>query len=701
MTVRRHRSERRPRRALVRRRRGDDGQQAILLVVGIAIMIFLFSTVLVAASSQQLPLVSNTLIDHAAYRALQAGVSEYLYGINEDPNAVACVHSGAASCSYFTQHGLKFQTWVPVANTAPPSSGPDFTPSEWFSIGYPTLDPTTETIELAVVGAAGFTSNASSIHYQTANITFSAKNNFLLNVTFSNYNTLDPAITGVQATTCSYLWQGGDPCAGPGGNAYVGYIDPSFPVFGPMYSNDEILVCQNPTLGPITTPAPGSKGTIHIVGGTSITSSNIPTYVAPGCSSGNAITQTAADQARNVVSLPKPEPLPKTDTQLASLARADGCYYIGPTTLTFLPGGGYYVDSPDTPWLASSGAHTTYDGLSFANDKSQCFPSTSGATSGDVASMPDNGVIYVASVPNTAITTTGGSTSTTCTSGLPTNPLYNAYNAYNNIYTGQNFTFDGEGSSKQAVDCEGDAIVHGTVDGAVTVASANDIMIDGNLVYSSNTYTDAAGTTVTNCQSLLATDPATGNTYQQTMNTSASGGTPGAWPVSCTVNGVGANTSTAANDVIGLIANEFVSVNNPLSCGYFTCNPLPACPTTTTYEAPTCSMQNPIVMGSILALNHAFSVPNYEFAPQMGEIDFYGSLSEQFVDIESQSAGGSYYNGYGMDYNWDPRLGVLSPPHYLTPGTPSWAVQSFSVTVGKCSTVWPVQSGTAPCDATP
>ena len=105
----------------------------------------------------------------------------------------------------------------------------------------------------------------------------------------------------------------------------------------------------------------------------------------------------------------------------------------------------------------------------------------------------------------------------------------------------------------------------------------------------------------------------------------------------------------------------------------------------------------PIIMGSILALSHAFAVPNFnEVNNPVGQIAYYGSMAENFIDVEQQGS-----NGYGVDYNWDQRLAVLSPPHYLTPGTNAWTTQSFSVTVGTCSVVWPAVASTCPTTASP
>ena len=88
---------------------------------------------------------------------------------------------------------------------------------------------------------------------------------------------------------------------------------------------------------------------------------------------------------------------------------------------------------------------------------------------------------------------------------------------------------------------DGDAIINGTLTGPLTIGTANNIIIDGNLCYSS-------GTT---CSSVAGT----------------SGGPP-----------------TSATDMLGLIAYNYVELNHPVSgssnaavtCGSFGAPAAPA-----------------------------------------------------------------------------------------------------------------------------
>jgi hypothetical protein len=629
------------------RTRGDDGQQALLLVLGIAVIMVLFSLVLVTSVDQQTPEVNNTLIGHDAYRALQAGVSEFIYGVNQDPNAAACAgipvtpvttpetYTPSPSCNYFTSQNVSLDSWQLIPNQPTAGGSANYNPTEWVSIGYPVLNQANQYVQLTVVGAAGFSNAPHSIQYQTANITLDATNDFLLNVSWSNYNAIDTPALDTQLASlaksgqgCTYLWSaGGDPnCTGSpllGSGSYA----PDFPAYGPIYSNDEVLTTGCPPLTQVVTAAPQI------------------TYPNSGCTGGQgAIFPSGAKNVANHAN----EPIPTTlaaGSDLSNAAKAGGCYYTGPTTITLVGTSGFQATSPST---ALNGSGT--DAYSLASDTSTC------PVNGASATLPTNGVIYVDTVPGA------------CSAAASVNPLTAVYNGQKFSDGKESNTFAGEGS---APGCEGDVILNGSLSGALTIATANNIVIDGNI-----TYADCPITTAE-------------------LNTMNGSPIPGAWPTG-TWAGACNITGTGTNDVLGLIANQYVEMNLPLYAGGSqNGTPYGLCPTNS--PAINCTIENPVIMGSILALTHAFAVPNFdEVNTFVGEIDYYGSLAENFIDVEQDGFNGP---GYGMDYNWDPRLSVLSPPRYLTPGTNSWVTQSFSVTLGQCSSVWPVNSTTCPTTA--
>ena len=623
-----------------------------MLVLGITTIMILFSLILVSAVDQQAPAVNSTLIGHDAYRALQAGVSEFVYAINQDPNAAACAgvpvtpathpptYTPSPSCNYFTSRNVSLDSWQLIPNQPTGGGSLNYNPTEWVSIGYPVLNQTGQYVQVTVVGAAGFSDAANSIQYQTANITLDATNDFLLNVTWSNFNAIDNKALDTKLTqlanqnppqTCTYLWQNGDPnCTSGTGLLGSGYYAPQFPAYGPVYSNDSILLtggCNH--LQQVTTGAPQL------------------TYPSTGCGGGGtgvvypAGAQNVANHALN-----QPPTTLAAGSDLANAAKVGGCYYTGPTTVTLVGTSGVKVVSPGTR-LNSNGT----DYYSLASDTSTC-------PVNGTAQLPTNGVIYVDSTPGN------------CSAPSSANPLTKVYDA-SKFADGQVNQYSGETNSPG---CEGDVIVSGSLSGALTIGVANNIVIDGNV-----TYADCpiSSTTLSN---MNGANP------------------PGPWPTGTATEACNVAANGNTNDVLGMIANNYVEMNLPLYTkankgNSYDGQPYANCPTNA--PALNCTVRNPVIMGSILALTHAFAVPNFnEVNQNVGEIDYYGSMAENFIDVEEYGN-----NGYGVDYNWDPRLAVLSPPHYLTPGTDAWATQSFSVTVGKCSSVWPVDGTTCPTTA--
>ena len=64
----------------------DAGQAAMGMVIGLILLITLSAGTLAATAMQHDPLVSNDVVQHLAYRALQSGIDSYLAALNQNPN---------------------------------------------------------------------------------------------------------------------------------------------------------------------------------------------------------------------------------------------------------------------------------------------------------------------------------------------------------------------------------------------------------------------------------------------------------------------------------------------------------------------------------------------------------------------------------------------------------------------------------------
>jgi Tfp pilus assembly protein PilX len=171
----------------------------------------------------------------------------------------------------------------------------------------------------------------------------------------------------------------------------------------------------------------------------------------------------------------------------------------------------------------------------------------------------------------------------------------------------------------------GNVYVHGEYKKPLTIASQNDIVINGNIT------------------------------------------TP--------VNGEGKPSTSA---MLGLIANNFVRVYHPLtgtrgktftSCG------TPASTNDTT-EAPK-DLEKVEIYAAILAVKHSFIVDNFDCGtPTLGQIKVYGAIAGLFTNgMTGVFSGKTVQSGYGYNLEYDNRLEVAEPPHFLNPIEAAWYVQ--------------------------
>lgn len=187
--------------------------------------------------------------------------------------------------------------------------------------------------------------------------------------------------------------------------------------------------------------------------------------------------------------------------------------------------------------------------------------------------------------------------------------------------------------------------VHGEYTSSLTIASENDIVINGNI-----------------------TTPTTG-------------GVPN------------------SNALLGLIANNFVRIYHPVVETYALpksgkcntngqkevekLNSLKECEYTddaAECDAPnntSTDLNNPTIMAAMLAVKHAVIVDNYICGEaSLGNLNIYGAVAGLYTNgFSGEFSGSSIIHGYPYDANYDDRLQVEEPPHFLNPIEASWFVQ--------------------------
>ena len=151
-------------------------------------------------------------------------------------------------------------------------------------------------------------------------------------------------------------------------------------------------------------------------------------------------------------------------------------------------------------------------------------------------------------------------------------------------------------------DAEGDAFVSGALSGLLTIGTANDVIVDGNI-----TYQDCSGK----------------------WQTGQSG-------VSVQSQGLCPYFPNLTNDSLGLIANEYVEVNHPVTTSGNGGSILPACAGT---PGPLCDPSTGAgnvangtggltINAAVLALTQSFVVNNYGTGGQEGPLYVYGSIQQ-------------------------------------------------------------------------
>jgi len=604
-----------------RRTMSESGQAALVLVIAFTVMLTIFGGVMVTTIVNNSPIVAKASIQRYAYRALASGLNAYLYSINANPYLAACNTTNAASsvCA-----GVTYQTWSQVAGT---DAGNGVVP-ELYKFDNPqqvtstTNGPITE-LEVQITGAAGFPGNYA--YYSTV-AHFTPQNGFLNHVWWSNYESSDFSSANPNAANCNHFW---DPTVGRNtGNLGCDPVQwqSGDQVYGPVFSNDSLYTSGSPTFSP--NPDTADPQCLYVSGSNynTCTTDTPKTYGQP---------------------LQKP---PVTNAQLGATAIQGGCYYTGPTTISFKNDGTMTVksiESPGYPGLLTQSQPSTNTNYQNGN----CPTNGNGG-------FPSNGVVYV-----------DAANCSSCTSS--NNPFYSSttgLSQLSNCGGGNCYYQESAGNSPST---EGDAFVGdlagstGGFSGHLTVAANNNVIIDSPIIYKDCTWATPAAPSESACQ------------YNDA-------------------------TLTKPNDVLGLIANNFVEVNRPLyndnasngvrgtplpDCGAGQLAPPPLCDAATSTASPT-GGPGLTIDAAILALNQSFVVNNYGTSGAEGTLGVYGSIEQNSRGPVGLVGGTGFYKFY----TYDPRLPLYSPPYYLTPGTASWALDSSAESYnGKCPSMPPAQ----------
>ena len=714
------------------RRADERGIAALVMVLGVILIMVVGSVVLANATIESQQINTTSLLTHYAYRALEAGITDFDYNLNSNFDYLSCNSTNTAGSSNpspnpsptsaqelaVCANAPPFQTWRWVPGTWETGNVP-----EYFMVGNPCYQGTTSqsipcttpagTVAVQFYGASGYPGN---MHYQYTTVHFQASNQFVLNLYWSQFSEVDPAAGGASDYSCAHFdwdWAAGETLSGTA--PFLSFTAPTQPttqtneelipssgcttgnanffttgnqINGPIFSDDAVFTDGTPVFtGKVVTADPNC----FFVNPLSTTGSQWPaTKGAPG----NCANQIGANAgfpnvpAGSTVNSPY-EPLPTTNVALLSTAKQDGCVYSGPVFIT-LHGTYYTVDqaalmpTPSAQYGTAGAATNANDPDILPSNPNQCMPIGANTQ----LPFPANGVIYVEDAP---ITGSNGCTGAKYSSP----PVTGEQEVQNNLYaaSGDNAT---EG-------CRGDIIVQGQLYGHLTLAANNNVIADGDLTYcldpntrlGVNTPTCVAPTHV----AVALQNPSTpDNPDPRELE----------FPTS---------TTLGSTSVLGLIANQFVEVNDPNNTTL--CDGLhgdPAMDAGALADAG-CYLSDVDVEAAILALQHSFIVNNYGNSSKTinYSINQFGATAENFFELFGYFTGnGTLSSGYNAVSTWDNRFGFLGPPAYLKTGTqsnaPYWnitstdVVQGISCTNSSTYALWPPitdqQMGTLACTDT-
>jgi Tfp pilus assembly protein PilX len=235
--------------------------------------------------------------------------------------------------------------------------------------------------------------------------------------------------------------------------------------------------------------------------------------------------------------------------------------------------------------------------------------------------FPPNGVIYVA-----------GSCAKKYTPFGPT-PGYNEDTACGNVY------------------------VHGNYTSALTIAAQNDVIINGNIT----TAVNGSGVPMSNAMLGLVANNFV-RLYHPVAKTYTKSGSK------CKEETYGKHTilDKSSSSTVCEYTNEV---------HLYGTEAVPAC------DAPNAEsedLKNPTIYAAILALKHGFVVDNYDCGlPNLEKLNVYGAIAGLFSNgltgvFQSASI---FLHGYPYNANYDNRLQIEEPPHFLNPIEADWYIQ--------------------------
>jgi len=530
----------------LRRLRSSEEQGVALVMVLIVTTIVTLLTVAGSAFAlKQLKQVGRDQNWGAALAAAEAGVDDYVSKLNRD--SLYWMHGTATSysgTSFFdsTAGNSAFTGWTAI----PGSSSRGYFRYEINNSLYNQRG----VVKIRATGKVGTSTRTVEAQLR--------RGSFIDFLYFTDLETQDPALYSPSTSwKCDQYYYAGRSSSCTQIQFASGDV-----IDGPAHSNDAMLMCVGTGTGvPAGTYGPWFKGKVT----TNYTPSSGSSRWRQTCDTNSSHTPLfAVAPPAGPVKLDMPPSNSALKNEVDPIQTApnpSGCLYTGPTKITLRADGKLDIVSPLT-----KSPHPV-----------------SGCAVGTGVALPANGVIYVRSAPATADTYgTAGASKCPTDNGLGF-PITNDYQA--------------------AYSCKaGDAFVSGTMNGRLTIAAENNIIVTGMTRYA----------------------------YR-------------------------VDTSQAQDDLLGLIATNNVEVYHPVQLSG-----------TSTYTnlagSPTANVE---IDAAILSVQHSFRVQNYQYGAQLGTLTVFGAIAQKYRGIvgQSGSSGTGFLKNYIYDkrLQWDSPPKFLNP----------------------------------------
>ena len=604
------------------RLRDDDGMSMVLVVGSMmTLMILVLGSLAYTMRSEKLARYDQDYT--SAMSAAQAGVDDYISRLNAmnagELAKVDCANAalrgpnvGSNTCGWgaATPRG-----WTPV------TAGADVTQSPAFHYEVDSSDVYTQgTVKLTVTGR-------SREVYRTVEVAV-GKGGSTDYVYYTDFENADPANKVYYPSGASVVCgrDGGAPKAkyfwdreGRSGCTEITFIS-SDTLDGRVFSNDAILSSNAQFQMGIESANPRCKDVTASTG----------TWNA-------CLRSGSTGRFGKQPKYGSPLYLPDNSGEFAT---HPGCHYYGATRVIFNADGTMRVWSKDSDFTGAVLAIPDPNGTTPSCGTAAALASDEGAT----VPVPDNMVVYAHSSPTSGPGAVTRRQLWADDIGGPTNATKLPLGSYTETHAGNptgstSYTYDRTMKDSTKLKGEGNLYVEGVLQGRVTVAAEQSVIVTGDVVLAGGMNgSDMLGLVATNSVEVMHPRMETVSSYKS--------GSRWYW-----------NNPT----------NEQEAYHSSYTEGTWP----------TRYNDPDTGSKYPSkgiqIAGSIQTLQHSFYVQEYNKGSNLGTLLVRGSIAQRWRGAVGQGSG-SVSSGYSKLYTYDKRLQFSSPPYF-----PHWANSEWSL----------------------